>query len=367
MSNAPIDTLPDDILNDPMAALIAKRFSEDADEDATDATDNHVDATDDTTPAADGGDTNDADDTTGDGGGEGGHDADAADVIPPTPAADAHLAIPLPDGSTHDLDVQSAQGLLALASWAQANQQHAPAFAAIEQGQAIAVSRADYEAFQAWQSTRSTPSKATEDAYDTLAEVDPEAAAEFKRLRDENARLTAEHNAPAQQTAWQRQQLEAQMSNSEREFLTASASWAQENGVDEDTADRLLRKAVELKVVGGFVAAGQTINPANGQVLVPARMETVARQSLDFALATEPELFNQVATRRAGTSTADTSHVTDDARRDAIGAKKARAASLSSTPSASVALPAKDVTKMTDSEHTAAISAAIAQAAGLSK
>lgn len=336
--------LPEDILSDPLAAQIAARFAP----PVADTHDDTLDAPGEVQPGEGQGATTSSD----------AQEPEHADTHDEEVAPPSTLAVPLPDGTSFALDVDAAQRLLALASWAEANSQHAPAFDGIEHGTHVAVPRADYEAFVAWQQTRSgsAPRPASNETLDRLADLDPDAAEQYRTLIAENERLRATVAQPdPRSVARERAALEAEERRAEAIFRERVNAWAAQRNIDAATADNLLNTAVRHGVIAQFVNADRQYNPATGQVLVEADLGRVAEQAMNYALVLDPDLYTRVSSAPPPSPSTTP---------DPVSAKKARSASLAATPSASVALPAKDPRTMNDAEHTAAIAEAIRHAAG---
>jgi len=237
------------------------------------------------------------------------------------------LKVPLPDGSEYELDASTASRLLDLASWAQrlTSEQRA-AFAQIEAGQAATVSLSDFERFQAWQQTRPQQDA---DLFAELEEagIDPARIAQLRAQQEQIERL--------QQRAFQPQQLHQQQAQQDMDSRVAAynsgvSRWAHDHGItDEATLERLNDIALHANVIPTFVEQGRSFSPT-GQLLRDADLSRVAEQAMNFALATDPELYREVvleASKAPATPSADLSKVEQ---------KKARAASLASAPSTAV-------------------------------
>lgn len=252
-------------------------------------------------------------------------DEDAAPVA-------ATLAVPLQDGTTHNLDVQSAQALLALGSWAQQlPPETREQFAAVESGQAVAIPRAEFEQFQAWKQTRRQSEP--KDTYAELedADIDPAIIARLRAQDQELANLRAAQQQPYVQ---QSQQL---LDNRVAQYEAGVKSWADQRGItDQNTIEHLAAIALQSGVIPQFVERNRVYNPANGQLLQDADLSTVASQAMNFALAMNPELHSEVLTHQA---TAMPANQPSPATSQQIEQKKARAASLSTAPSTAVPSP----------------------------
>lgn len=260
------------------------------------------------------------------------------------------LHVPYGDGQTFDLDVDAAQRLLAVGSWAKSLEPHANDIAALEQGTGKVIPNADYEAFTAWQRTRSSTEAGrvaqTDEALQQLRDLDPEAADQLDALRAENARLTAQAPAPADhsQSAFTAQHVEQRQA----QFESAVNTWRESRGLTEAQAGDLLHLVVSSGTLAQIVNNNRVFSPS-GQLLQDADLSRVADIAMNFALANDPVLYNEVAARSSAAA------ASLSAADEAVALKKARGASLASTPSASVSLPAKDPRSMSESERVAAM------------
>lgn len=263
-----------------------------------------------------------------------------ATAAPATPSAE-HLSVPLPDGTTYDLTPEDAQGYIALGAWAQnLPPETRQAFAAIEGGQAVAITRADYEQFEAWRSTRahSPGTQAAAPTQDTWAHledagVDPVIIAQLRAQEQTITRL--QQPAPADHTA-----ANARLQQDMHSYETGEANWASTRGITDETTLKSLRDvAIRHKVIPKFIEDGRLYSPT-GVLLRDADLEVVAAQAMNYALATNAELHSEVLTRQTQ-SAAPTSPSVSDQR---VAAKKARAGSLAAAPSTAVPSPSGPTT-----------------------
>jgi hypothetical protein len=261
-------------------------------------------------------------------------DADDEDESPaPAAPAPSTLAVPIPgsDG-TFDLDVDTAQRLLGLAAWSEnLAPQTREAFAAIETGAAVAISRADYERFAAWQQARQN-----DPGFDDFDEVDPRIAERLARLESENAQLRAQPLAA---------QYNAQADHATTTFVETAASYAAARGLSEDEMGRVFQTALNSGVISSFAEQGRTYSPT-GQLVRDADYADVARKAFDFAMLNDPQL-RELAFQPAPTSG---SHEPDP-----TAVKKARAGSLASAPSAAVSTPPVDVRQLSPMDRSKAM------------
>jgi parvulin-like peptidyl-prolyl isomerase len=266
---------------------------------------------------------------------------------PPPPPAPSVLTIPTPDGGTFDLDVQTAESLLALGAW---SQNLAPdvreAFAAIEQGQAVAISRQDYERFAAWSQTQAA------EQYDDL---DPQVAQRLAALEQENARLRSQPIV---------NQHVARTDQAIATFDDTAAQYAAQRGLTPDEMSQVFSDAINAGVITSIAESLRTYSPT-GDILRDADYAEVARRAFDFALIQDPDLHTRVLHRAADRNPIATGEPTAPAV-DPTAIKKARAGSLASAPSAAVSHPPVDPRNMSPEALRAAMTDEIraAMAAG---
>jgi hypothetical protein len=271
-------------------------------------------------------------------------DAGSAPADPePAPVPPHRLSVPIP-GTEHvfDLDVDTAQGLLALAAW---NENLAPQtreqFAAIETGAAVAVAKADYERFQAWLRTEGAD-------YQPDADLDPAVAQRIAALEAQLAQVQAQPQAQA---------LLSSADRAEQAFRSTMVAYAQEKGLTADEVQALVDHASASGVIPVIADQLTTYSPT-GQRIVEPDYARVARQSLDFALVQNPALHTRTLAPQAPAAA--------DPGPDPTAIKKARAGALASAPSAAVTPPPLDPRTASPEVLRAAMAAEIraAQAGG---
>lgn len=270
------------------------------------------------------------------------------DAETPPAAGPAVLSVPLPDGGAFELDVQTAESLLALGAWSQNLRPDVrEAFAAIEQGQAVAVDRQDYERFVAW-----TQTQGNDNGYDDL---DPAVVQRLAALEAENDRL---RGAPLAQ------QYSAQADQATAAFVDAANAYRAERGLTEAEMLDVYQRALSAGVVGPFAESMRTYSPS-GVLLRDADYGEVARRAFDFAIVQDPALHSRVLAAAADANPAaqlGASPGSASVEPDPTAIKKARAGSLASAPSAAVAAPPVDPRVMSPADRQAAMAAEISAA-----
>ncbi len=242
---------------------------------------------------------------------------------------------------------EEVQRSLSLAAWADGLTDDLRAqIGGIETGQAVAIPRAEYDAFQAWQAQRSASQR---DADLADLDLDPDAAKLVTELRNEVAQLREQVPAtapiPGQAT------VDANLDAVAQGFDTAAAAYAAERGLSIDEVQMLLDDAVRANVIPGLFEAAAVVNPATGAILRPPDIGTVARQALDFGLVRNPALHERALNHVSGdSSTTPPAPATSDR----VVAKKARAGSLAAAPSAAVTTPSRPA-QMSQQDITAAM------------
>ena len=267
-----------------------------------------------------------------------GQGEDAAHGTAPV-APTGSLSVPLPDGTTYELTPEDAQGYIALGAWAQnLPPETRQAFAAIEGGQAVAITRADYEQFEAWRSTRGTAAAGSTPAADTWAQledagIDPVVIAQLRAQEQKIAQL--QQPQPQDYTAAQQQ-----LNQRQAAYEAGEQNWASTRGItDETTLARLRETAIRHNVIPKFIEDGRQYSPT-GVLLRDADLATVAAQAMNYALATDPELHSEVLTR----ATAGAEPKSPSASDKRVNEKKARAGSLAAAPSTAVPSPSGPTT-----------------------
>lgn len=254
---------------------------------------------------------------------------DPSPTSDPVPAP-ARLSVPIPGtDQMYDVDVDTAQKLLGLAAWAEGLQpQTREAFAAIETGAAVPVTRADYERFLAWSQMQSR------DDADNFDDDDP-TAREVAALRAEVARMRQ------QPLVEQYNQTADRATNI---FVQTAESYAESRGLSEGEMGEVFQYAINAGVIGSIADSMRQYSPT-GQLVRDADYGEVARRSFDFALVNHPQFRDRaLAGPPSGASAPDPTAI-----------KKARAGSLASAPSAAVSTPSIDVRQMSDFDRRSAM------------
>lgn len=287
-------------------------------------------------------------------------DTSAAETIavPLTPAAGYTWTYEGPDGTSSDATFTDAevQQALSLAAWAENLPAEARTqIAAIEQGSAVAVSRAELDEFQAWRNQRDTATAAADDLSRLGLDADDPAAREILRLRAEVAANTAA--APATLPPAQQATLNANLDETARRFEAGVASYAVARGLTQLEAESLLQSAVEANVIPAFIQQNTAVNPVTGTPLSAPNIEAAATQALDFALVRNPALHSRVLANQPANGAGAPASVPatgTSARPPAdVTSKRAKAASLASAPSAAAAPVPRDLAKRTPQETVA--------------
>ena len=224
------------------------------------------------------------------------------------------------------------------------------AMGAVAQGQAVAVPRADWDRFQAWQHAQQTAARLPAD----LDSYDPEAA---KVIREQAEKLAAYEATLAQQPAQPQPQYSAEHQALARQYDDAISQLQRDWRLTDDERMYLLNEARPF--VASLQMHGSRYHPVTGELWQAADPGKVMHEAFSFALTRNPELYNLVASRaqalpnqpttQASAQTPPLAPVTD------INAKRARAASLAAAPSAAVTPSPRTVLQMTDSEVVGAM------------
>lgn len=272
------------------------------------------------------------------------------------------------DGDTpHTFSDEQVQRGLVLNAWAEGlPEQTRASFAAIEAGQAVAIARAEFDQFQAW---RETQTRSTRDAdLERLGlDADDPVVQLIGGLRDEIAALkgtgaptsTSTSTSPLAASAQDFQGTVNSNLDATAQRLDAGArAYATSRGLSEPELDALFNAAVAAQVIPALAENLAIKNPATGMVIQPADPALVIEQALDFALIRNPALHTAVVQRQA-TAPAQPPAPVDAA----ITAKKARAASVASAPSAAVT-PPRSTQGLTPQEQVNAMAAELAAAMG---
>jgi hypothetical protein len=260
------------------------------------------------------------------------------------------------DGQTLALDERAMQEMVALTQWAQnLDPRAAQAMAAVEQGHAVAIGLDEYEAFRAWQAAGQPVTREGAGGRNApdLDDLDPDTREAVQALMAERDALAAEAQRlsarPDASAVLREQQRIASIAET---FDASAAAWGQERGLSDDEMERVYAAAVSAQVIPTLVERDRVLNPVNGQVIRDADYGRVARQALDFALLQDPDLHTRVLNRQVSGAPVATPVVPAV---DPVAAKKARAGSLSSAPSASTFTPSRDPRSLTPQERVQAM------------
>lgn len=272
----------------------------------------------------------------------------------PDPKPAPEVAAPAPT----TLSDEDQKRLLGLDQWARSlRPEVVTAFDAIESGRAVALPREDFEAYLAWKANGSKPAPAANAPIgQTLDDDELYADPATRALRDEIQSLRASIDQQRQdsintQAASITAQQQAHIATREHTFETTFTTYAAEQGLTPAELNAALSHAINTNLIlnvdrelGQFSPTGNLIEEAD-----PAQ---VARVTLDRAIYAIPELRQRAidleVARRLETERADIM---------ATNAKRNRAGSLSSAPTAATAPDPVDVRKMTPYETDAAIAA----------
>lgn len=334
--------------------------------------------------------------------------ADSTDTTPPaepTPTAPvapgdgegAPTTLPAPEGGydwqyrdpqgndavEHYTDDQVREAMMVYA-WAQTIPDQARyQMAQIEKNEAVAIPRPEYDQFVAWRNQQGAtppapPAPPAPPNFDSL-DADPEVIEHLKRqqaqldalsrtqpsqatMPDYSQQQQQQQYAPQQQYAQpQQQNVTDNLDASVVMFEQSARQWAERNNLNEQELEHLVNFAVNANVIE-TLSRDSTVFSPTGQVLSPPNIPLVAEQSLDYALIRNPQLHAVVNTRKAASPSAPKA---EPVVTDAVVAKRTRAASVSSAPSAAVATPPRNVKQMTPNEIVEAMARDI-EAAGIS-
>lgn len=283
------------------------------------------------------------------------------------PRGPVTFQVPLEDGTTATLTDAQIRGLMGLSGWAHSlPEETRQSFAAIESGRAVAIPREEYELYAAWRNAGGQQQQLTQDDLD-WEDMTPAQQRAFQQLYQQNQQLS-QYVQQVQQQPDPRlvQQSTQQIEQRTEQFRQATASWAASRGLDDETREQILRRAIDSGVISTLVQNQRSYNPVNGQVIREADYDLVARQAMDFALTLDPELHQRVVanslTPQQISSTPPPTQSPGSSTRAAVESRKARASSLASAPAASVPQPPSDPRQMTPQQRQAAMAAAIAAA-----
>lgn len=258
------------------------------------------------------------------------------------------------------------QRALSLDAWAQQLPDATrAAFGAIEQGQAVAIPRADYDRFVAWQNQQQTADRDAD-----LAEIavdNPALYATIKAQRDKLDALGSQQGGQgglggvAPQPAPLTPQADANLNATATAFDTTIRSYAQEKQLSQPEIEALAAHVVQEQILPFLMERNTLRNQATGAVLRDPDPSQVMRQALDFALTRNPALHTAVLSR-AATPATTSGAPTSPAVTDPVTAKKARAASVATAASTAVPPNQRTIRQLSDKEVMDAMTAEIAAA-----
>lgn len=227
---------------------------------------------------------------------------------------------------------QVLQGLQLL-SWATELPEHTRmAMAQIQEGQAVAVPRAEYDRYQAWLNQQQTAQRDAD-----LTHMDEDVAAAIKAARDEADSLRAQIAQMQQGTAAAvPPNIDRNLTGVAEQYDAACREFQQQHGLTEQELTTLMDSVVRSQIIVGLQQSHTQFNPITGQV-VHMDGKGAMRKALQSALTWHPEIHNAVLQRQVA-STGASQDSTQPAKQttDPVTRKKANAASLAAAPSAAV-------------------------------
>lgn len=351
-----VQPLPDD-MSDPdlkLAAAVAERFGVTSpDTPPDDGPSPSVDSTNAPDPAeSDGG--SDVTERDGGAGAQGGNVPSpdpSQQAMPGGSGGGTPLVLTLENGAQIEVTEDVARRMLAVTQWAdQLDRGHAATLRAIANGDAAAIPLDEYQRFQAWQQAQQM--RQQHDPF-ADADLDDEQAQELARLRAEAAQARQQPAPRADPVA--RQQTQAELNDVQQQWIDSVESWRESRGLTQEEAGELLGVAIRTNTIQRFSEEGAQYAP-DGTLIMRAPLGQVAEQSLNFALAARPDLFDRVATHRAD------AHRRAEAERladQAVSRKRANASSLASGPSAATFTPTTDPRALTRQQQLEAIASDI--------
>jgi hypothetical protein len=251
------------------------------------------------------------------------------------------LSVDLGNGNVVEVDELSARHLLALASWADSlDRNHAAALKAVGDGEAAVIPVSDFQRFQAWQ--QSQASRQNVDPFSD-AMLEPEQEAELRRLRALEQQLAQQQQQPRPQPV-------TDINARRDEFVSAANAWREAHGLNEDDAADLLGYAVRSGVVAQFARDARVVAP-DGTVLIEADPIDVVNKSLNFALASNPDMQQSLIEQQQR----EFRQRAESQRDDAVSRKKANASSLAAAPAAATQQLTADPRTMTLNERLQAM------------
>ncbi len=263
-----------------------------------------------------------------------GTEADAA--IPPTAADTFALSI---DGQDYTINTAQAEYLLRVNSWLEAVPDDTKqAWAAIEQGTAVAVSIEELTRLRAAAAAPAKPA-ATPQPPD-IDSLDDETIAYIRSLESRVSPITAapstdagpgqiQQPSPSDIAAAAQRQAERGM-QMRQELAAVNTQWQTQWGLTDEQMERVTQVATELAVVPNISRQRTQYSPT-GQIIREASFPDVIREAYEIAMNADPTL------RAVRDEMIYTQRVAHDAQRNsATNAKKALAGSLATSPSAAV-------------------------------
>ncbi len=292
--------------------------------------------------------------------------ADNAGSVPPgstqegtqPPTAPSTETTPPPSGNmtlhfgeeTYELTPEVATELLSTAAWLQnLPPDVVQGLALLEQGQAVALPHEEYARFQAWKQSGAPATQAPAPVRpDSLAYADPEVAAYVERLEAQTrstgtpvasqgtpqgtpqAATTSPFNNPAYDAAQANAIAVQRQAEVMRDLETAKGTFKAQYGLTDEQVEYANRMVAEARIIPTLVQ-NHTLKAPTGSTIREADFATVMREAYEHVMATDPTLrqvrddvlFNQRLAQQQEVETT-------------TAAKKARAGSLATAPSAAV-------------------------------
>lgn len=260
-------------------------------------------------------------------------------------------------------DAEVQQGLH-LKAWADSLDPNLrDAFAAIEDGTAVPIPRAEFDRYWAWQQQQERGQRDAD--LTNIASDDPEIARMIQAQRDEIDQLRQMIGQQQQPAPYDN--VNQNLDGFSQRFDAGVLAYMEQNKITEQEARQLVNQAVQSGIIGHLTQQYSQWNPATGKLMAAADPAIVAREALNWAIFRNPQFHQTVVSRRQQPAPALTgqpgqavapapSNVTP------ITAKKARAASLATAPSAAVTPTPRPVTDLSANELVAGMAAFIDQA-----
>lgn len=257
----------------------------------------------------------------------------------------------------HDYTSAEIQSMQKLRDWGNSlTPELRSTIAALESGQAGAIPADEWHRYQAWKTTQGKQQQQQPDILDGL---DDDQIAYVRQLEQQ---VTQARQPDPTLVAQHQQQLKAGTDQWVLSYVNAAKSWGDERGLTEQQVSELSDYAVSQGVFKSFAEAEREYHPVNGTVMRDADPASVTVKALNFALASDPGLYTQIAERQLTQASRAQATLQADT---AVSQKKARSASLAAAPSqASVTVPT-DVTKLNRDELKSGMSKFIAEMEGI--